>query len=363
MFEEKKAQVLKLHQKIVDNFKTINLDEKKKDLAELQRKQADPSLYRDIEKMRELNIEIKRLEENILPWEKILSQVEDLNVLIEIAIEEEENFYQKEIEEQIKKIETDYEKLEMLQLFVEETDLASSYLSIHPGAGGTESCDWAMMLYRMYTRWIEQQGFRYSVVDFQPGEEAGIKSATLFVQGMYAHGHLKSETGVHRLVRISPFDSNKRRHTSFCSVYSTPEIQDDVKVEINPADLKIDTYRSSGAGGQHVNTTDSAVRITHQPTKIVVTCQAERSQIQNRERAMKMLKSKLYAFYQAQKKAEINANAAEKKKIEWGSQIRSYVFHPYNLVKDHRSNFETSNTQGVMDGNIDHFIWAWLKLI
>ena len=362
MFEEEKAKVTALCKTIKDNSKLAKIDEKKKQLKKLHQKQVDPNLYSDIGKMKKLNIEIKKLENTIAPWEKLLTLAEDVQVLIDMAAEAGDISHQEEIQTNLEQIQTDYNALELRQLFTDPDDFSNSYLSIHPGAGGTESCDWAMMLYRMYNRWAEEQGLKCKVVEFQPGEEAGIKSATLFIEGDYAHGYLKSEVGVHRLVRISPFDANKRRHTSFCSIYSTPEVEDDLEIIIPSAEIKIDTYRSSGAGGQHVNTTDSAVRITHLPTNIVVTCQAERSQIQNKERAMKMLKSKLHDHRQTQKEANRNANAVEKKKIEWGSQIRSYIFHPYNLIKDHRTEYETGNTQAVIDGQISDFMQAWLKL-
>ena len=240
-------------------------------------------------------------------------------------------------------------------------DSKNCILDIHSGAGGTEACDWAWMLYRMYTRYLEQHGFSYQILDYQDGEEAGIKSASLMIQGDYAYGYLKSEKGVHRLVRLSPFDANHRRHTSFASVDVTPVFDSIPDIEINEKDLKIDVYRSSGAGGQHVNTTDSAVRITHLPTKIVVTCQNERSQIQNREQAMKILKNKLYLLALEEQQKKIASIQGETKNIEFGSQIRSYVMQPYSMVKDHRTNYETPNVEKVLDGDIDTFIESYLK--
>jgi peptide chain release factor 2 len=242
-----------------------------------------------------------------------------------------------------------------------EDDSKSALLTIHPGAGGTESCDWAEMLLRMYLRWIERKGFKNQIIDYQAGEEAGLKSATVEVAGEYAYGFLKAESGVHRLVRISPFDANQRRHTSFASVFVYPEIEDTIVVEIKPDDLKVDTFRSSGAGGQHVNKTSSAVRITHIPTGIIVQCQSERSQFKNKDTAMKVLKSRLYQYYKQKEEEKQAQIESTKKKIEWGSQIRSYVFHPYTLVKDHRTGVETSNGQAVMDGEIDEFIQAYLR--
>jgi peptide chain release factor 2 len=251
--------------------------------------------------------------------------------------------------------------LDFKSLLSANEDVSNAILSINAGAGGTESCDWASMLFRMYSKWSEKKGFKTSVIDFLSGEEAGIKNITAMIKGEYAYGYLKAENGVHRLVRISPFDANKRRHTSFASVDVIPEISDEIKVDINESDLRIDTYRSSGAGGQHVNVTDSAVRITHVPTGIVVQCQNERSQHKNKAMAMKVLKARLYEIEREKKMREIEKQYAEKRDIAWGSQIRSYVMHPYSMVKDHRTNFETSNTTAVMDGNLDGFIEAYLR--
>jgi peptide chain release factor 2 len=251
-------------------------------------------------------------------------------------------------------------EFELRSFLSNEEDSKNAILSIHPGAGGTESQDWASMLLRMYLRWAEAHGFATETMDYQDGEEAGIKSATLEIKGDFAYGFLKAESGVHRLVRISPFDANKRRHTSFASVFVYPETDEDINIEINPDDLKIDTFRASGAGGQHVNKTSSAVRITHEPTGIVVQCQSERSQHKNRESALKVLKARLYQRAIEEERAKLANIEASKKKIEWGSQIRSYVFQPYTLVKDHRTNYETSNVDRVMDGDIDSFIQAYL---
>lgn len=267
----------------------------------------------------------------------------------------------KELAESYSKIEKEVDQLEFTTRLSGPNDTKNAILTIHPGAGGTESQDWADMLFRMYNRWCETHDYEINLIDYSPGDEAGLKSATMEVKGEFAFGYLKAESGVHRLVRISPFDANSRRHTSFVSVYVYPEFDEEINIEINDEDLRIDTYRASGAGGQHVNKTSSAVRITHLPTGIVVQCQNERSQIKNRATAMKLLKSRLYQMEleeQRKKQAEMEKT---KKKIEWGSQIRSYVFHPYNMVKDHRTNEETSNIQAVMDGDIDRFIEAYLS--
>ncbi|NQD68485.1 peptide chain release factor 2, partial [Bacillus haikouensis] len=264
---------------------------------------------------------------------------------------------EEELGDLIKRL-NDYE----LQLLLsEEYDKNNAILELHPGAGGTESQDWGSMLLRMYTRWGEKKGFKVETLDYLPGDEAGIKSVTLAIKGHNAYGYLKAEKGVHRLVRISPFDSSGRRHTSFVSCEVMPEFNEEIEIEIRTEDLKIDTYRASGAGGQHINTTDSAVRITHLPTNVVVTCQSERSQIKNRESAMKMLKAKLYQKRIEEQEQEMAEIRGEQKEIGWGSQIRSYVFHPYSMVKDHRTNTESGNVQGVMDGDIDPFINAYLR--
>lgn len=275
-------------------------------------------------------------------------------------MEEDESFYD-DIRKELDNLNSEIEKAEFKNMLSGKDDDKNCILTIHSGAGGTESQDWADMLLRMYMRWGEQNGYQMSIVDILDGDGAGIKSATVEVTGEFAYGYLKAENGVHRLVRISPFDSNKRRHTSFASVFVIPEIDDTIEIEINPADLRIDTYRSGGKGGQNVNKVETAVRITHIPTNTVAACQSERSQVQNKTRAMKMLKSKLYQLELDKQQAEIDEVEKNKMKIEWGSQIRSYVFHPYNMVKDHRTDEETSDVQRVMDGDIDRFIKAYLS--
>ncbi len=278
----------------------------------------------------------------------------------DMAREENDTQTLSELVNQAVAIENEIAKMEFIRKLSGEDDSSPAVLTIHSGAGGTESCDWTDMLFRMYTRWMERRNFSFSVLDIQPGEEAGIKSVTIEVQGEYAYGHLKAECGVHRLVRISPFDSNARRHTSFSSVYAYPIFEEVDDYEIDEKEIRVDTYRSSGAGGQHVNKTDSAVRMTHIPTNIVVACQNERSQMQNRDVALRLLKARVRQHYKEIEERERQSKLAEKKKIEWGSQIRSYVLHPYNMVKDHRTDVETSNTQAVLDGDIDMFIEAFL---
>ena len=305
--------------------------------------------------------QIGSLKRIIDKWKELTKGLEDIKVLHELAEEEGDASTQKEALEDLDKLKKGVDDFEFTTLLSEEDDAKNALLTIHSGAGGTESQDWAQMLLRMYVRWIERKGFAHQAIDLQSGEEAGIKSATLEVSGDYAYGFLKGESGVHRLVRISPFDFNKRRHTSFASVFVYPEIEDNITVEIKDDDLKMDTFRASGAGGQHVNKTSSAVRITHIPTGIVVQCQSERSQFQNKDNALKVLKARLYQYYKEKEEEKQAKLESKKRKIEWGSQIRSYVFHPYNLVKDHRTSEETSNAQGVMDGDIDKFIQAYLS--
>jgi peptide chain release factor 2 len=293
-------------------------------------------------------------------FDKMATELEEVDLLYQIADESPDPSALKEAAAAYDAAREHLGEFELTTLLSDPDDIRGAILSVHPGAGGTESQDWAEMLWRMYMRWIERKGYTAEVIDYQSGEEAGIKSATVEITGEYAYGFLKHESGVHRLVRISPFDANKRRHTSFASVFVFPEIEDDVEVEINEADLRVDTYRASGAGGQHVNKTSSAVRITHIPTNIVVQCQSERSQHKNRASAMRVLRARLYQLKVEEEAEKRSALEKGKKKIEWGSQIRSYVFHPYTLVKDHRTGEETPKVQSVMDGQIDDFIHAAL---
>jgi peptide chain release factor 2 len=291
-------------------------------------------------------------------FENLGTEFNDLVELAELTSDNPEEFadVKSGIDDFIKTV----DRFELATYLSGDDDIRNAILTIHPGAGGTESQDWAEMLFRMYNRWAEEQGYKASLIDYQAGEEAGLKSATISIRGEYVYGYLKSESGVHRLVRISPFDANSRRHTSFVSVHVCPEVDDNIDVDVNEDDLRIDTYRASGAGGQHVNKTSSAVRITHIPSGIVVQCQSERSQHKNRASAMRVLKSRLYQLAREEQQKEMEKYEKSKKKIEWGSQIRSYIFHPYNMVKDHRTDAQTSNIQKVMDGDLELFINAFL---
>ena len=320
-----------------------------------------PDFWLDKENSDKIIAELKDLKDVTSGLETMFTSIKDSIDLYDIAIEENDTKSIEEISNSVSTYIEKLDKLELLLLLDGEHDSCNCILEIHPGAGGTESCDWALMLYRMYIRWCEKNNFKYEVLDYQDGDEAGIKSVSLSIIGKNAYGYLKSEKGVHRLVRISPFDSNKRRHTSFASVDITPEIEENSDVIINENDLKIDVYRSSGAGGQHVNTTDSAVRITHLPTKIVVTCQNGRSQIQNKEKALQVLKNKLKLLKERENAEKLENLKGEQKNIDFGSQIRTYVMHPYSLVKDHRTNVETSNVLKVLDGDISIFIDSYLR--
>ena len=304
---------------------------------------------------------IKQIKNKVVKYKKVKQEVINLQELTELANLESDEEVARDILKSTTKLEEDVEKLQLETLLSGKYDKNNAILTLHPGAGGTESQDWAEMLYRMYVRWANKNGYEVKELDYLEGEEAGIKSVTFEIVGENAYGYMKGEMGVHRLVRISPFDAGGRRHTSFASLEVLPEITDDIQIDINPDDLRIDTYRASGAGGQHINKTSSAVRITHIPTNTVVACQSERSQIQNRETAMKMLKSKLLNLKEKEQKETIDELKGVQKDIAWGSQIRSYVFCPYTLVKDHRTNYEVGNVESVMDGNIDGFIEAFLK--
>jgi len=340
----------------------FDLEKRKTTIKDLEKLTFEDGFWSDKRKSSEI-IKNMNFEKNIVSrYEKLATEVEDEEVLIDF-VESGETSFENELIEKHKALKYDIEEFEVNLLLDGEYDMNNAIVTIHSGAGGTEACDWADMLYRMYLRWCNLKNYKVSELDFMEGDSVGVKSVTFLVEGINAYGYLKSEKGVHRLVRISPFDANKKRHTSFASVEVVPEVDDNVEVEINPADIRIDTYRASGAGGQHVNMTDSAVRITHFPTGVVVTCQKERSQLSNRETAMKMLKSKLFEIELKKKEEEMKKIQGEQTDIGWGNQIRSYVFQPYALVKDHRTNTEIGNVKAVMDGSIDDFINSYLRWI
>jgi peptide chain release factor 2 len=340
----------------------FDLEKLREENYTLESQMQEPGFWNDQEKAQKVSQKLKHNIKRMEEFNSLKQQVEDIEIIVELIQEEDDESQIPELLENMDETEKQMEGARIVALLSDEYDENNAILSIHAGAGGTEAQDWAEMLLRMYTRWIESKSYSMDIFDIQTDTEAGIKSVTIYVEGENAYGYLKSEKGVHRLVRISPFDSSNKRHTSFASVDVTPEIGDDGEVEINESDLKIDTYRSSGAGGQHVNTTDSAIRITHIPTGIVVSCQNQRSQHSNRETAMTMLKSKLLEIKKLENKERIEDIQGKYNQIAWGSQIRSYVFHPYNMVKDHRTNAETSNVQSVMDGNLDMFMNEYLKM-
>lgn len=339
----------------------FDIDEKQNRISQLENETKRVDFWNKKDQAETIIKEMSDLKNTVTDLEELKNKVASNLELCELLEEEADLEMTHLLEQESLDIQKKLEQLSVLLLLNEPYDKNNCVLEVHSGAGGTEACDWALMLHRMYLRWCEQHHYKTEVLDYLPGEEAGIKSSTILIKGKNAYGYLKGEKGVHRLVRLSPFDSNNRRHTSFASIDVTPELEQTSSVSINEQDLKIDVYRASGAGGQHVNTTDSAVRITHLPTKIVVTCQNERSQIQNRERAMQLLKNKLQLLEIEKQQQEMNAMKGEHKNIEFGSQIRSYVMHPYSLVKDHRTNFETSNVGKVLDGEIDNFIESYLK--
>jgi peptide chain release factor 2 len=332
----------------------------KREVAEIEERTAQPDFWLDKEKAGEALARLKGLKRRFEPWDRLRAEFSDLSEVWRLAVEERDDSLEVDLRNTWERLEKRFAELKIIELLSEENDASAAFVTIHSGAGGTEACDWVSMLLRMYTRWAERRGYTVDILDILEAE-GGIKSVTVQVSGPYAYGHLKAETGIHRLVRISPFDSNARRHTSFASVFTFPVLDDTIEVDIRPEDLRIDTYRAGGAGGQHVNKTDSAVRITHLPTGIVVQCQNERSQYKNKAFAMKVLRSRLYEHYKGERDKEREKLEQEKKDISWGNQIRSYTFQPYTLVKDHRTKRELGNIQAVMDGEIDPFIEEFLK--
>jgi peptide chain release factor 2 len=335
----------------------LKIEEKKENIQKLQQKMAEVNFWQSQKEASLVVEELKNTKNDVESWELVYNKLKELREFISLA----DTSYEKDIAEEFVQLQNSFEKLKLGVLFSEKFDNANAILEINAGAGGTEACDWANMLFRMYFRWAESKKFKITILEELKGDEAGIKNITFFIEGVRAYGMLKSERGVHRLVRISPFDANKRRHTSFASVDVLPEIKDDTEIEIKPEDLKIETFRAGGKGGQHVNRTDSAVRITHLPSGIVTGCQNERSQHQNKQVAMRVLKAKLYELKEEAKKKNLEKISGTKRKIEWGSQIRSYVLYPYLLVKDHRTDHQTSDAWGVLDGKLDDFMYAYLK--
>ncbi len=322
---------------------------------------SEPGFWTDANKSQKKVECLKQLRSGLSLYEEVEKEADEISVLIEMAEEERDENFESELERLLVPLKKKISGLETKTLMDGEFDGGNAILSIHAGAGGTESCDWAQMLLRMYSRWAQAKGYGQRIVDVLPGDEAGIKNVTVIIKGSYVYGHLKAEAGVHRLVRISPFDSQSRRHTSFCSVDVIPEVDEEIELEVNEADLRVETFRASGHGGQHVNVTDSAVRITHLPTRITAQCQNERSQHRNRDMAMKVLRSRLFEHYRKEKMEKFTEERQAKGDIAWGNQIRSYVYHPYTMVKDHRTGVETGNVQSVMDGSIDNFITAYLQ--
>lgn len=360
MHDELKTKIAAFREQLAEMEGYLEIAAKRGELGKLEAVAAEPDFWNDQNKAQANIAATKSLKMVLDPFDAIASGLDDAEVMLELA-EAGEDEALAEAASEIDKVENGFQALEMQSLLGGEFDGNGAYLTLHAGAGGTESCDWADMLYRMFTRYADRKGFSVQVLDYQAGDEAGIKSVSLLITGPYAYGLLKSERGVHRLVRISPFDSQSRRHTSFVAADVTPEIDDNIEIDIVESDLRIDTYRAQGAGGQHVNTTDSAVRIVHLPTGTVVQCQAERSQHKNRATAMKMLKARLYEIEQDKKRQAVDQLYGDKGEIAWGSQIRSYVMQPYTMVKDHRTDEQVGNVQGVLDGNLDPFIEAYLK--
>ena len=340
---------------------SLGIEKLVSEIKDLEEEAAKDGFWDDLENSQKVLQKTKQLKAKVDAFNSLKGEWEDMTTLVELAIDEDDESLLSEIEEGYNKLVSDLEQMKLDTLLSGKYDANNAIIAIHPGAGGTEAQDWASMLLRMYQRWGERRGFTVETLDFLAGDEAGVKSVTIQLSGPNAYGYAKCEKGVHRLVRISPFDASGRRHTSFASVDVMPEINDDIEVNINPEDIRVDTFRASGAGGQHINKTDSAIRMTHIPTGVVVSCQSERSQHQNRETAMKMLKAKLFEIAEREQMEKIEDLKGDMKDIAWGSQIRSYVFHPYNMVKDHRTSFEVGNIGAVMDGDLDGFINEYLK--
>ena len=360
-YDEYRLELQGLEKDITDLKDSLDISGALAEIETLEAESAKPGFWDDMENSQKILQKTKQLKDKVESYNNLCSSWEDALVLIDLANEENDESMLPDVKDSVTTIKETLEKMTLETLLSGHYDKSNAIMSFHAGAGGTEAQDWCEMLIRMYQMWAQKNGYSCSTLDMLPGDDAGVKSATISISGLNAYGYLKAEKGVHRLVRISPFDASGRRHTSFASIEVMPEIDDDIEINIKPEDLKVDTYRSSGAGGQHINKTDSAVRITHIPTGVVVACQTQRSQHQNRDYAMKMLKSKLAEIAEQQQKDKIEDIKGVQKEIAWGSQIRSYVFHPYNLVKDHRTNFEMGNIGAVMDGDLNGFINEYLK--
>ncbi|MBR6340792.1 MAG: peptide chain release factor 2 [Treponema sp.] len=359
MLEEIKIPIEELREEIMNVWGRLDSDAIDKSIAEKMKQSEAPGFWDDHQAAEKVMAQVRKLKNRVEPWRALIAELDDLDAMYELAEESGSADDEAEVRAMYEAAKEKFEKLNILNLLSGEVDQNDAFLTVHAGAGGTEACDWAFMLSRMYLRWAERHGYKTEVMD-ELEAEGGIKSITIQISGDFVYGYLKGEGGIHRLVRISPFDSNARRHTSFASVYVYPVLDDTIEVDIKPEDLRVDTYRAGGKGGQHVNKTDSAVRFTHIPTGIVVACQSERSQIMNRQSCMNMLKARLYEYYQEQREKENSKFAAEKKDISFGSQIRSYVFCPYTMVKDHRTKHSVGNIQAVMDGDLDEFMNAYL---
>ncbi|MGB7950698.1 MAG: peptide chain release factor 2 [Candidatus Binatia bacterium] len=360
MLEETKEQLANLEERLELLRRRLDVEGKLKRIEELNKVTSQPEFWNDSERAQGILKEQSSLKDVIDSWEKYRAALEEARFFLDVAKDEKSEEALNEAAAKVGEVAEGMAQTELTQLLGGPDDRRNAIITLHPGAGGTEAQDWAEILLRLYLRWADRHGYRKEILEYQPGEEAGVKSVTFTMEGDYAYGYLKAEAGIHRLVRISPFDANSRRHTSFASVFVYPEVDDTIKIEINEADLRVDTYRSSGAGGQHVNKTDSAVRLTHIPTGIVVACQNERSQHKNRAMAMKILRSRLYELEIEKQKEKMESYHKTKKDIAWGSQIRSYVLHPYRMVKDHRTGVEVGNADAVLDGDIDQFIQAYL---